>query len=109
MMKTNERFDVIILGAGPGGLIAAGKLNREHKRVALVERELIGGECAYWACIPSKTLLRPVTVISEACHFPGVTTPHLNTAQVTDYRDNLIRHLDDSQQYASYTGQGITV
>jgi dihydrolipoamide dehydrogenase len=109
MVKTIERFDVIILGAGPGGEVAAEKLNREQKRVALIERELLGGDCAYWACIPSKTLLRPVTVISEARHVPGVTTPHLNTAQVTDYRDQVIRHLDDSQQYTSYTEQGITV
>lgn len=108
-MKTSERFDVIIVGAGPGGEVAAGKLNREHKRVALVERELIGGECAYWACIPSKALLRPVTVISEARHVPGVTMPHLNTAQVTDYRDHLIQHLDDNQQYTSYTSQGIPI
>ena len=97
MVKTNERFDVIILGAGPGGEVAAEKLNREQKRVALVERELLGGDCAYWAYIPSKTLLRPVTVISEARHVPGVTMPHLNTALVTDYRDQIIRHLDDSQ------------
>ncbi|PLS82825.1 MAG: pyridine nucleotide-disulfide oxidoreductase, partial [Actinobacteria bacterium] len=54
-----ERYDAVILGMGPGGEVAAGRLLKGGKRVAIVERELIGGECAYWACIPSKTLLRP--------------------------------------------------
>ena len=49
-----DRFDVIIIGMGVGGEPAAGRLLAAGKRVAVVERELIGGECAYWACIPSK-------------------------------------------------------
>jgi len=53
-----DRFDVIIIGTGVGGEAAAGRLLAAGRRVALIERELIGGECAYWACIPSKTLLR---------------------------------------------------
>jgi dihydrolipoamide dehydrogenase len=58
----DESFDVVILGMGPGGEVAAGRLLAGGKKVALVERELLGGECAYWACIPSKTLLRPPEV-----------------------------------------------
>ncbi|WP_198588591.1 FAD-dependent oxidoreductase, partial [Geodermatophilus chilensis] len=54
-----DRFDVIVIGMGPGGEVAAGQLLKSGKRVGIVERELLGGECAYWACIPSKTLLRP--------------------------------------------------
>jgi pyruvate/2-oxoglutarate dehydrogenase complex dihydrolipoamide dehydrogenase (E3) component len=54
-----EHFDAIVLGMGPGGEVAASRLLAAGKNVAVVERELIGGECAYWACIPSKTLLRP--------------------------------------------------
>src|SRR5260370_7823789 len=53
-----DRFDVIIVGMGVGGEAAAGRLLAAGRRVAIIERELIGGECAYWACIPSKTLLR---------------------------------------------------
>ena len=58
--------DVIVVGMGPGGEAAASRLLAAGRRVAVVERELIGGECAYWACIPSKTLLRPPEVRSEA-------------------------------------------
>ena len=52
-------LDAIVLGAGPAGEVAANALARAGLRVALVERELIGGECGYWACMPTKTLLRP--------------------------------------------------
>ena len=55
-----ETFDVIVLGAGPGGEVAVNMLAKAGKSVALVEDELIGGECTNWGCIPSKTLLRPV-------------------------------------------------
>jgi dihydrolipoamide dehydrogenase len=55
----SAHFDVAVLGMGPGGEVAAGRLLKAGKNVAVFERELIGGECAYWACIPSKTVLRP--------------------------------------------------
>jgi len=61
-MPENDRFDAVVLGAGPAGESAASRLHAQGLRTALVERELVGGECAYWACIPSKTLLRPVEV-----------------------------------------------
>ncbi len=104
-----DRFDVIILGMGPGGEVAAGKLIASGKKVAVVERELIGGECAYWACIPSKTLLRPPEVRGEATRAFGASTPTLTLEEVFDYRDQMIRNLDDSSQVESYEEQGTTV
>jgi pyruvate/2-oxoglutarate dehydrogenase complex dihydrolipoamide dehydrogenase (E3) component len=54
-----ESFDVIVIGMGPGGEVAASQLLKAGKRVAMIERELIGGECGYWACIPSKPCFAP--------------------------------------------------
>ena len=104
----SEAFDVIVIGAGPGGEVAADRLHRGGKRVAMVERELIGGECAYWACIPSKTLIRPTTAVAEAGHVAGVVTPLITWEQVASYRDEMIRHPDDSRQVQGYADQGIT-
>ena len=64
-------FDVIVIGAGPAGEVAAGALAERGLAVALAERELVGGECAYYACMPSKALLRPAEVLAEAARVPG--------------------------------------
>lgn len=105
----NDRFDAIVLGMGPGGEVAASRLLAAGKRVAVVERELIGGECAYWACIPSKTLLRPPEARAEADRAAGVDRPALHWPALRDYRDWMIRHLDDSGQITGYEKQGATV
>jgi dihydrolipoamide dehydrogenase len=104
-----DRFDVIVIGMGPGGEVAAGKLLASGKRVAVVEQELIGGECAYWACIPSKTLLRATQVRAEASRVPGVTRPSLDWQEQRAYRDDMVRHLDDTAQVRSYEHHGATV
>ena len=56
-----ERFDAVVLGAGPAGEVAINTLAKAGCRLALIEAELIGGECTNWGCIPSKTLLRTTT------------------------------------------------
>lgn len=104
-----EKFDAVILGMGPGGEVLAGQLLGAGRKVAVVERELIGGECAYWACIPSKTLLRPPEARNEAGRTFGSGRPDLDLREVFDYRDGMIRHLDDSAQVESYEGKGATV
>ena len=101
--------DAVVLGMGPGGEDAASRLLAAGKRVAVVERELIGGECAYWACIPSKTLLRPPEARSEATRAAGVTSPELDWPGAAAYRDYMTRHLDDRAQVRSYEKRGAHV
>ena len=92
-------FDVVVLGAGPVGVATAARIAGGGKRVAIVERELIGGECSYWACLPSKALLRPAELLAEAGRVPGaagaVTGP-LDVQAVLDRRDEVIHDLDDA-------------
>lgn len=105
----DEHFDVAVLGMGPGGEVAASRLLKAHKKVAVIERELIGGECAYWACVPSKTLLRPPEAKTAAARAAGVTEAGLDWPAASDYRDYMIRNLDDKAQVEGYEGQGATV
>ncbi|MDP9418021.1 MAG: NAD(P)/FAD-dependent oxidoreductase, partial [Actinomycetota bacterium] len=79
------------------------------KRVAVVERELIGGECGYWACIPSKTLLRPPEARGEVDRAAGVDGARLDWAGAREYRDYMVRGFDDSGQVESYEHQGALV
>ena len=102
-------YDAVVLGAGPAGEVAVSRLNGKGMRVALVERELVGGECAYWACIPSKTLLRPPDTRAEAARAAGVATPQIAWAEVAAYRDFMIRNLDDGKQVEGYRDDGIDV
>jgi len=108
-MSDSERFDAVILGAGPAGEAAATRLHQQGLRTALVERELVGGECAYWACIPSKTLLRPGEARSEATRAAGVATPERRWEDAVAYRDYMIRNLDDTRQVEGYERDGIRV
>jgi pyruvate/2-oxoglutarate dehydrogenase complex dihydrolipoamide dehydrogenase (E3) component len=104
-----EHVDVVVLGMGPGGEVLASRLLDAGKRVAVVERELIGGECAYWACVPSKTLLRPAEAASAVDAAAGATGARLDWQAASDYRDTMIRHLDDAKQAKEYAERGAVV
>src|SRR5439155_346794 len=102
-------YDVVVIGAGPAGEVVASRLPGLGLRTALIERELVGGECAYWACVPSKTLLRPAEVLSEAERAAGTSIPERRWQELVAYRDYMIRSLDDSKQVAEYREQGVDV
>jgi dihydrolipoamide dehydrogenase len=105
----SERFDAVILGAGPAGEVALNTLAKAGLKLALVEKELIGGECTNWGCIPSKTLLRPPDLRGESTRAAGVGTPALDWPKLSDYRDYMVSNHDDSKRVAGYEGRGITV
>lgn len=105
----DESFDVVVIGAGPAGETVASRVGAGGLRAALIERELIGGECAYWACIPSKTLLRAADIGPEAERVAGTGRPEQNRDAVADYRDYMVRGLDDADEASSYEEQGVAV
>ncbi len=100
---------MIVLGAGPAGEVAAGLLAGEGLDVAVVERELVGGECAYWACMPSKALLRPGELLAEDRRIPGVPTGELDVEKVLERRDQVIHDLDDATQLPWLEDRDVTL
>ena len=105
----SDSVDVAILGAGPGGEHAANALHAAGRSVALIERELIGGECSNWACIPTKTLLRPTEVRGESERAAGVRAAALDWPDLDRYRDYMTSAGDDSARVTGYEDMGLTV
>src|SRR6266516_2170343 len=96
-----DDFDVIVIGAGPAGEVLAGRCAGRGLSVALVEKELIGGECSYWGCIPSKTLIRPGDVVAAAERVPGAAeavTGHIAAVSAFAQRDYMTSNWKDDGQ-----------
>ncbi|MCC5577723.1 NAD(P)/FAD-dependent oxidoreductase [Microtetraspora sp. AC03309] len=99
MADGNDVFDVIVIGAGPVGETVASRAVRGGLTAAVVEERLAGGECAYYACIPSKALLRPVDLAAEVSRMPGLELRGpIDAAAVLARRDETVSHLDDGGQ-----------
>jgi dihydrolipoamide dehydrogenase len=104
-----DRYDAVILGAGPGGEVALNTLLKAGKKVALIENDVIGGECSNWGCIPTKTLLRPTELEGKCERAAGVDTPPLDFEHLSAYRDYMVSSHDDSKRVTRYEERGVTV
>jgi dihydrolipoamide dehydrogenase len=102
-------YDVVVIGAGPIGQVLAERTRADGLTVAVVERELVGGECSYWACVPSKALLRPVIAASDARRIDGAREAvdgSINSVGVFGRRNRYVSNWDDGGQADWVAGIG---
>jgi pyruvate/2-oxoglutarate dehydrogenase complex dihydrolipoamide dehydrogenase (E3) component len=107
---SEREFDAVVVGAGPPGEVCAGRIADGGLEVAIVEDHLVGGECSYYACMPSKALLRPAEALAEVRRVPGAAeavTGELDVEAALARRDEVIHDLDDSVQLPWLEERGI--
>ncbi|HEY1478820.1 MAG TPA: NAD(P)/FAD-dependent oxidoreductase, partial [Gaiellales bacterium] len=104
-----REFDVVVLGAGSTGEVAAGRLGQNGLSVAIVEQSLVGGDCSFYACMPSKALLRPIDLAREVARVPGLHVGPIDVAAVLARRDEVTNHLDDAHQLPWLEQHGVTL
>jgi dihydrolipoamide dehydrogenase len=105
-------YDVVVVGAGPAGENVADYATQRGLSVAIVETELVGGECSYWACMPSKALLRPTEVLAAARRVPAAAaaiTGEVDVAAVLRSRDAFASGWDDAGQVSWLENAGVTL
>jgi pyruvate/2-oxoglutarate dehydrogenase complex dihydrolipoamide dehydrogenase (E3) component len=108
---SERSFDVVVIGAGPAGEVCAGRLGDAGLEVVLVEQHLVGGECSFYGCMPSKALLRPGQVLAEARRIPGAAqaVDGLDVPAALERRDEVIHNLDDAEQIPWLEAHGIAL
>ncbi|MCA1783870.1 MAG: NAD(P)/FAD-dependent oxidoreductase [Intrasporangiaceae bacterium] len=108
----SDTYDVVVIGAGPAGENAADYAIQRGLSAAIVEAELVGGECSYWGCMPSKALLRPTEVLEAARRVPAAAaaiTGEVDVDKVLESRDAFTSNWDDKGQVDWLEGAGVTL
>lgn len=112
MSGSSDTYDAVVIGAGPSGENVAERMAAAGLSVAVVEHELVGGECSYWACMPSKALLRPVIARADARRVPGLghlVDGPLDAGAVLAHRDVYASHWEDEGQVRWLESVGIAL